>query len=111
MSDSSGEKRGEHDRNDKTQPPQALPVTRPEAVPVFNCVVYVSRADGRVRARSAHLADLSADSASERDALRAVATAFKQRAAEAHARGESLDLDEPLPKEAGESERLIPVHL
>ncbi|HEY1602924.1 MAG TPA: hypothetical protein VGG64_25185 [Pirellulales bacterium] len=87
--------------------------SKPDDVPVFGCVVYVSLVDGvGVRARVANLAGLESTAGSERDALRKIVAAFKQCVAE-HLRGGTPIpwIDPPVAAESHEQQRLIPVHL
>lgn len=89
----------------------SLPQSETAAVPVFNCVAYVSKKDGRYIARNGHW-DVQCEAGSERVALQRLASEFKQRAAAAHQAGEELPFDDPpLPMRDDETERLIPVHL
>ena len=87
--------------------------TKPVAVPVFNCIVYVSRDDaGSVRARVANLAGLEFTAGSEREALGKIVPAFKQRVIDLLSSKTPIPwMDPPAPPEAGEQKRLIAVHL
>lgn len=83
-------------------------------VPVFNCVVHVSRAnaEGVVVARVANLAGIEARGRNEREALTQIVAAFKAAVAGYHSRGEPIPfLDPPPPPAPTETERLIAVHL
>jgi hypothetical protein len=82
-------------------------------VPVFNCIVYVSPdAGGGVRARVANLAGLVCTAASEREALGKIVPAFKRRIGEQmHSETQIPWIEPPIPAEAGEQIRFIPVHL
>ena len=81
-------------------------------VPVFNCMVYVSRDGERVRARVANLADIESTAGSEREALAQVVQAFKQRLAEWTRNQSPIPwINPPSPPESGELARLIAVHL
>ena len=81
-------------------------------VPVYNCIVYVSRTQAGFRARVANLAGLEYTGASERDVLSKIVPAFKQRLAAMSQSDSAIPwIDPPSPKENGEQERLIPVHL
>ena len=56
---------------------------KPVEVPVFSCVVYVSKnGAGGVHARVANLAGFECDAANEREALSKLVSAFKQRVVE-----------------------------
>jgi hypothetical protein len=85
----------------------------PKDVPVFNCVVHVApaAADGTIVARVANLPGLEARGRSERDALAQVVAAFKAAVAAKTAAGEPIPFIEPPPLAAGETQRLIAVHL
>ena len=82
-------------------------------VPVFNCVVHVAPpdAEGVVVARVANLPGLEGRGKSEREALAAAVTAFKAAVAAKTAAGEQLPFVEPPPPPAGQTQRLIAVHL
>jgi hypothetical protein len=85
----------------------------PQNVPVFNCVVHVAPrdAEGMVVARVANLPGIEARGKNEREALAEVVTAFKITLAAKVARGEPVSLTESPPLAAGETQRLIAVHL
>lgn len=98
--------------SESPQDEQRLPMAKPEAIPVFSCVIYVSRTAGEVVARNGHWTDLCCRAANERDAIRQLVAEFKQRAAAAHEAGERLPFDdEPAEKRDDEVVRLAPVHL
>jgi hypothetical protein len=81
-------------------------------VPVFNCMVYVSRTEDRVRARVANLAGIESTAGSEREALSEVVKVFKQRVAEwTRSQSPIPWIDPPSPPEPEELARLIAVHL
>jgi len=86
---------------------------KPVEVPVFSCVVYVSKeAGGGVHARVANLAGFESDAATEREALSKLVPAFKQRIAELTASKTPIPWIEPPSAKADiEQVRLIPVHL
>lgn len=86
---------------------------KPVDVPVFSCVVYVSKnAAGGVHARVANLAGFESDAASEREALSKLVPAFKQRVAELTASKSDIPwIEPPSTKADNEQVRLIPVHL
>ena len=91
--------------------PEVRIVAAPEAVPVFNCRVFVKHENG-CRARVANLAGMEVNAASERDAIQKIVKQFKARMAEYAERKESPPWLQPeLTMEDGEQERLIPVHL
>lgn len=86
----------------------------PEDVPVYDCRVYVSPPDesGRVTARAATLADVSATGRSEREALQGVVRAFKSVIVAYRERGEAIPwIDPPLEPSPGEQTRWLAVHL
>lgn len=82
--------------------------------PVFNCVVHVAPPDpgGRVVARVANLPQVSAQAASERQALAAVVSTVKRLLVEWLARGQPIPwIDPPAAPQPGEQTRYIAVHL
>lgn len=83
------------------------------AVPVFNCIVHVSRnEDGGVSARVANLLNIACSASSERDALSRIVKEFKQAVKQFSEQGGPIPwVDPPSPKEPHEQSRLIPVHL
>jgi hypothetical protein len=87
--------------------------SQPVAVPVFNCMVYVSKdAAGGVRARVANLPGLEFTAGSEREALGKIVPAFKQRVVELLASKTQIPwIEPPAAAETGEQRRLIAVHL
>ncbi|HEY5312328.1 MAG TPA: hypothetical protein VIK18_07400 [Pirellulales bacterium] len=92
--------------------PQASEHLKPGDVPVFSCIVYVSRTEGGVRARAANLPELECTAASEREALAKVVAAFKQRVGELLRSGAAIPwVEPPAAAEAGEQRRLLAVHL
>ena len=86
---------------------------KPIEIPVFSCVVYVSKnAAGDVHARVANLAGLECDAASEREALSKLVPAFKQFVSELTASKSPIPwIEPPSPRADDEQVRLIPVHL
>jgi hypothetical protein len=89
-------------------------MTAPPGVPVFNCVVNVAPpgADGLVVATVANLAGLSGQGKSEREALASVVGQFKAALASYHLAGTVIPwIEPPLKPAAGETQRLIAVHL
>jgi hypothetical protein len=97
-------------------PEQAnLAANKPLApVPVFNCVVHVSppNAERIVVARVVNLAGMEGSGRTEREALAQVVAAFKTTVARYHAAGETIPwIAAPPQPAAGETERLIAVHL
>jgi hypothetical protein len=88
-------------------------MTAPLGVPVFNCVVNVgpTGADGPIIARVANLAGIEGSGRSEREALAQVVAAFKAAVAAKVAAGETIPFIDPVPPKAGETQRLIAVHL
>ena len=89
-------------------------MTAPPGVPVFNCVVNVGPPgpDGTVEAAVANVPGLVGRGRSEREALAQVVPLFKALVAKHHAAGQPIPwLDPPTPPAAGQSQRLIAVHL
>lgn len=86
---------------------------KPIDVPVFNCIVYVSKNSiGGVHARVANLAELELDAGTEREALSKLVPKFKQRVADFTAAKTPIPwIEPPSPQAADEQVRLIPVHL
>jgi hypothetical protein len=83
-------------------------------VPVFDCQIYVDPdpVAGRVRARVANLAGIEAEGATEREALRLAAAAFKRAVAAYTEAGQSIPwLDPVLERQPHEQPRRLPVHL
>ncbi len=99
------------------QPHHSLHPISPEdqqPVPVYDCRVYVGSPDasGRVTARVATLADVSAEGRSEREALQRIVRIFKMTIAGYRERGEPIPwLDPPLEPAVGEQTRWLAVHL
>lgn len=87
--------------------------SEPLNVPVFNCIVYVTTRVGEgVSARVANLAGIECTANSEREALSQIIPAFKQRISEIMQKNSEIPwIDPPAKIEAGEQQRLIPVHL
>jgi hypothetical protein len=89
-------------------------MTAPLTVPVFNCVVNVGLPgpDGVVEATVANVAGLVGRGKSEREALAQVVPLFKALVAKQHTAGQPIAwIDPPLAPAAGQSQRLIAVHL
>lgn len=86
---------------------------KPAGVPVFSCIVHVSRsAEGGVQARVANLPDIEATAATERQALAKVVGQFKERVGELLRLGQPIPwIDPPLPLGPDQQQRLIAVHL
>jgi hypothetical protein len=93
--------------------PNAGDHSKPADVPVFSCIVYLSRdAGGGVLARVANLPGLGCTAASEREALGKIVSAFKQRVGELmHGEAQIPWIEPPTPAEPWEQKRFIPVHL
>jgi hypothetical protein len=95
--------------------PHELPITGTAPPPTYSCHVYVgpaADAPGIVRARIATLPEIIGEGSSERSALAAVVAAFKKYAAAAIAGGTEIPwLPQPIPREEGEAERWLAVHL
>lgn len=90
------------------------PLGLPE-VPVFNCVVNVTPPHGEETqyvARVANLAGIETRGRTEREALSQAVAAFKAEVASKHSLGQPIPFFAvPVPLEAGQSQRLIAVHL
>ena len=99
--------------NDAKRPDSdQLPMAGSAPPPVFNCVVYVAKAEKGYTARNGHWTELTCNAPSERDTLRQLVTAFKQKVAEEYGKGATLPFDDdPAPKRDDETIRLVPVHL
>lgn len=95
--------------------PHELPITGSAPPPTYSCHVYVgpaADAPGIVRARIATLPEIIGEGSSERSALAAVVAAFKKYAAAAIAGGTAIPwLPQPIPRDDGEAERWLAVHL
>lgn len=99
---------------ESTEEPRVRRVGPAQAIPVYNCHVYLTPADaeGKVRARAATLQDLSVEATSERDALHKMVLAIKQELTRYEKLGESLPwTDRPLDKRDDEVERWVAIHL
>lgn len=86
----------------------------PEAVPVFNCVVYVSAANnsGELTCRCANLEGLKLVAQSERDALQQVVSRFKEIVTRCQSAGTEIPwIDPPDTPMENESVRYLAVHL
>lgn len=92
-----------------------LPTSSSTAPPTFSCHVYVGPAvdaPGIVRARIATLPEIIGEGSNERSALAAVVAAFKKYAAAAITGGTAIPwLPKPVPRDDGEAERWLAVHL
>ena len=100
-------------RDIMTNSDNQLPVTS-NPVPVFDCHVIVTPADGNgvVRVRSATLPDVTASGPTERDALLTIVKEFKEFVRPFSERSEAVPFaEQPEAPDPGESERWIPVHL
>lgn len=82
-------------------------------VPVFSCLVYVSKDDeGKVNGRVANLDGIEAIGNSERDVLQRVSKECKSRVLKLVEAGEEIPwIDPPKPKTDAEQIRRIPMHL
>jgi hypothetical protein len=84
------------------------------SVPVYNCVVHVSRAaaDGTVVARVVNLAGIEVCGRSEREALSQAVASFKAAVSKCHAVGEPIPwLTDPAAPAADQMQRFVAVHL
>jgi hypothetical protein len=91
----------------------SLPSTPPKDVLIFNCVVHVAPADdgGTIVARVANLPGLEGRGRFEREALAGAVAAFKATVAVKSAAGETIPFIDPPQPPAGQTQRLIAVHL
>lgn len=97
-----------------SESPQVRLVGPAESVPVFNCRVIVSPSDaaGQVTACAAELEGLSAQGASEREALQKLVAVFKSRLTELVATKQEIPWVRPgMSAAAGQRELFIAVHL
>lgn len=97
-----------------SESPKVRLIGEPESVPVFNCRVIVSPRDaaGKVVARAAELAELSAAGDTDREALQKVVAAFKAKVAAHVKAGEDIPWIRPGDTpHAGEREYFVAVHL
>ncbi len=92
---------------------QSLNIGQPADVPVFDCIVYVSKTDAGVSARVANLDGMDpVQMSSERAALAKLVPLFKQRIQQLIETGEAVPwLQPPLEIRTDEQERYLPVHL
>lgn len=89
-------------------------VRRLPDVPVFNCHVYTSPADaaGLLRSRVSNLPEVVADGRTQREVLQKIVANFKTTICRyLDAGGEIPWTSPPLPREDGENEVWIAVHL
>ena len=81
-------------------------------VPVFNCHVFISSADGKCHARFANIDLAPIEAANERSALSKAVTEFKNHIVELKQTSKPIEWRDPLlDMKDDEVERLIPVHL
>ena len=88
-----------------------LPIT--DAVPVFNCVVYVSAsAEGRFKGRVANLDGIELEAGNQRELMSKIVPAFKERVAACLRSDQAIPwIEPPAPKTEHEQQFLVPVHL
>ena len=97
---------------EKDSMPKIRPISPPLEVPVFNIVIYVSRIDGKVKARVANLPDLVFTAGSEPVVLKQTISEVKNRLGQWHKDQCKIPWVDPVPPAAnGEQERFVPVHL
>jgi hypothetical protein len=102
------------DPNDASDRLRVKALGPPQDVPVFNCIVNVSRnaADGLVTARMANLAGLEASGKSEREALAQLIAAVKTYLAARQTDRQPIPwLTTPVSPKTGEVQRFIALHL
>ena len=96
------------------QLPDATCGTGTDSVPVFNCIVILSRdpATARLMGRIANLADIFADGNAERELLMALTKRFKATVQDCVQNQRAIPWIEPPEQPApGEMQRFIPIHL
>ena len=88
------------------------PDSSPVNVPVFNCVVYLTKLERGVAARVANLDGIELTGTDERDALTRTVAAFKALV-QKHAENKSeIAWIDPIPDpKPGEQRQFVPVHL
>lgn len=92
--------------------PKIRPLSGPMDVPVFNIIIYISRAEGQVRARVANLPDLAFTASSEPMVLKQSITNVKEKLRAWKEADQPIPwLDPASPAVEGEEQRLVPVHL
>jgi hypothetical protein len=99
--------------NDSAELP-LIPDSSTTDVPVYNCIVLVRQdaVSGQVSARVANLDGITANGATERDALLCVTREFKRIVQERIRTGGSIPfLSPPISPNDDESERFVPIHL
>ena len=106
------------DSSNKSESPAAEGETprvkRLSDVPVFNCHVYVSPADGAgvLRARVANLPEVVAEGQTQREVLQKIVSQFKTTVARYMGSGDAIPWTVPsLPRDPAEQEYWIAVHL
>jgi hypothetical protein len=85
-----------------------------DSVPVFNCIVILTRdaESGRLRARVANLPGINAEGNAERELLMLLTKRFKAFVQECLQQNRRIPwIDPPDLPLAGEQQRFIPVHL
>ena len=88
--------------------------TGTDSVPVFNCIVILSRdaTTARLKGRIANLADISADGNAERELLMALTKRFKAIVSDCVQNQRAIPwIDPPEQPAPGEMQRFIPIHL
>jgi hypothetical protein len=98
--------------DDSPQPASGNQLLQP-AVPVFRCLIYLSRPpSGGVLAVVANLPGLEVTAENERAALSRIVPAFKQRMVEYRTEGQPIPwIEPPTPIRADQEQRVVPVHL
>ncbi len=84
------------------------------SVPVFNCIVILNRdtTTGRLTARVANLAGITAEGNAERELLMVLTKHFKSYVQGCLQRNQAIPwIDPPETPQPGEQQRFIPVHL
>lgn len=88
-------------------------VSEPEAIPVYNCSVIISRLDnGQIHGQVANLDGIEVSAVTEREILQQIVTQFKTTIGKYVEAGQEIPwLDPPRAAAPDQVEKLIPVHL
>lgn len=97
--------------NEKQKSDRVRIVSPAEAVPVYNCVVYVRKVGSSFEAKIANLSDVSLSGDSEREILQNAVTKFKSIIADCVANGDSVPIIDPPKPAEDETVRYVAVHL
>jgi predicted RNase H-like HicB family nuclease len=87
-------------------------VEQSSTTPVFNCLVYLKKADGKLSGHVANLDGFETTGVSERDVLSRLTQQFKTHVARLTSEGETIAWIDPIPAPSdGDQVRRIPIHL